>query len=103
MREVDDDTESVEDVVDDESIPNAFKRRKGVRSSHISLPKNGIEHTTPDGVTRWKCQRCNGFHSIRTKNCVDTDRGSRPTVRIKDGDILHEDYEQCDYTSKDKA
>ena len=55
-QEVDDDTESVEDVVDDESILNAFKRRKRARSSHIWLPKNGIEHSTPDGVTRWKCQ-----------------------------------------------
>jgi len=103
IREVDDDTVSVEDVVDDESIPDAFKRRKRVQSSHIWLSKNGIEHTTPDGVTCWKCQRCNGFHSMRTRNCADTNRGSRLTVRIKDGEILHEDYEEYDYTSEDKA
>ena len=34
-REPYDDTESVEEVMDDESIPDAFKTRKRARSSHI--------------------------------------------------------------------
>lgn len=65
-REPYDDTESVEEVADDESVPDAFKKRKRVRSSHIWLPENGIEHITPDGVKRWKCQRCMCFYSTRT-------------------------------------
>jgi len=45
-REPCDDTETVEEVMDDESIPNAFERRKREWSRHICLPENGIEYTT---------------------------------------------------------
>jgi hypothetical protein len=56
-REPCEDTESVEEVFDEDSIPDIFKGRKKARSSHIWLPENGEDYTF-GGVTRWKCQRC---------------------------------------------
>lgn len=56
-REPYEDTKSVEDVHDEDSIPDVFKGRKKARSSHIWLPENGEDYTLA-GVTRWKCQRC---------------------------------------------
>jgi hypothetical protein len=56
-REPYDDTESVEEVVDDDSIPDIFKSEKKKRFSHIWLPENGQEYTLA-GIVRWKCQRC---------------------------------------------
>jgi hypothetical protein len=40
-REPYDDTESVEEVVDEDSIPDIFKSEKKTRFSHIWLPENG--------------------------------------------------------------
>jgi len=56
-REVNEDTESMEEVLDEESIPDVFKGRKKARSSHIWQSENGEEYTFA-GITRWKCLRC---------------------------------------------
>jgi hypothetical protein len=50
-------TESVEEVLDEESIPDVFKGGKKARSSHIWQSENGEEYTS-SGITRWKCLRC---------------------------------------------
>jgi len=55
--EVNEDTESVEEVLDKESISDVFKGRKKARSSHIWQSENGEEYTFA-GITRWKCLRC---------------------------------------------
>jgi hypothetical protein len=47
------DTDTVVEVHDDDSIPDAFKAKKKARLSHIWLPENGIECII-DGVARWK-------------------------------------------------
>jgi len=59
-----DDSDSVAEVLDQDSIPDVFKAKKKVRSSHIWLPENGIECVV-DGVDRWKCQRCGLHRRIR--------------------------------------
>ena len=68
-REPYDDTESVEEVDDEDSIPDIFKGRKKTRFSHIWLPENGEEYTLA-GIIRWKCQRCKfpdlSFEKIHT-------------------------------------
>jgi len=38
-----DDSDSVAEVLDQDSIPDVFKAKKKVCSSHIWLPENGIE------------------------------------------------------------
>jgi hypothetical protein len=48
-REPYDDTESVEEVVDEDSIPDIFKSEKKTRFSHIWLPENGQEYTLAGG------------------------------------------------------
>jgi len=48
-----DDSDLAAEVLDQDSIPDVFKAKKKVRSSHIWLPENGIECVV-DGVDRWK-------------------------------------------------
>jgi len=47
----------VAEILDLDSIPDVFKAKKKVRSSHIWLPENRIEYVV-NGVDWWKYQRC---------------------------------------------
>jgi hypothetical protein len=57
------DSDSMAEVHDQDSIPPIFKAKKRQRSSHIWLPENGVECVV-DGVDRWKYQRCEWYEQF---------------------------------------